>query len=145
MKSVALIITLLTAIATAGATGLLPVTKATVYSDGRPYPSFRMNATDLGKFLDFGTSSKQTDSLGIREALIHQVDGTFYLYYDGAGPKGWLAHLAVSTDLKKWNLKGPILEHLVHPLAVRLVPVEQAVDGESVWHPRRSRCAAPHL
>jgi len=90
--------------------GLVPITDPIVYEDGRPYPSFRMDATDLGKFLDFTKAAGQSDSLGIREALIHQVDGTFHLFYDGAGPNGWVAHLAVSTDLKNWDLKGPILD-----------------------------------
>lgn len=109
-KNLSIIYPLLAALAVAGGTGLVPVTKPVVYSDGRPYPSHRMEATDLGKLLDPGGAPDLTDSLGIREALIHQVDGKFYLYYDGAGPKGWLAHLAVSTDLKKWTLKGPILD-----------------------------------
>lgn len=91
------------------ATSLVAVTSPVVYADGRPYPSYRMNAVDLGKFLNFGGAPNGTDNLGIREALINQVDGTYYLYYDGAGPTGWLAHLAVSTDLTNWELKGPIL------------------------------------
>jgi predicted GH43/DUF377 family glycosyl hydrolase len=32
------------------------------------------------------------------------------LHYDGAGPDGWRACLAVSRDLKKWELLGPILD-----------------------------------
>jgi len=89
-------------------TGLTEVTTPVVYSDGRPYPSYRMDATDLGKFLDPGGLT--TDALGIREALINQVDGKYYLFYDGAGPNGWLAHLAESTDLVTWDLKGPVLD-----------------------------------
>lgn len=88
-------------------TGLTEITTPVVYSDGRPYPSYRMDATDLGKFLDYGGAANQTDYLGIREALINQVDGTYYLFYDGAGPNGWLAHLAESTDLVTWDLRGP--------------------------------------
>ncbi len=92
-------------------TGLVPVTNPVVYSDGRPYPSYRMNATDQGKFLDYGGAPNQTDYRGIREALINQVDGKFYLFYDGAGLNGWLAHLAESTDLVNWTLKGPVLDY----------------------------------
>jgi len=91
-------------------TGLTQITTPVVYSDGRPYPSYRMDATDLGKFLDYGGAANQTDYLGIREALINQVDGKYYLFYDGAGPTGWLAHLAESTDLVTWDLKGPVLD-----------------------------------
>lgn len=90
-------------------TSLTRITTPVVYSDGRPYPSYRMDAVDQGKFLNYGGAANGTDNLGIREALINQVDGTYYLYYDGAGPAGWLAHLAVSTDLATWELKGPIL------------------------------------
>ena len=32
------------------------------------------------------------------------------MHYDGAGPKGWLACLASSTDLVHWTKKGPILD-----------------------------------
>jgi hypothetical protein len=28
------------------------------------------------------------------------------MHYDGAGPKGWLACLATSTDLAHWAKKG---------------------------------------
>jgi len=91
------------------ATSLVRVTNPVVYADGRPYPSNRMNAVDQGKFLGYGGAPNGTDNLGVREALINQVDGTYYLYYDGAGPVGWLAHLAVSTDLTTWVLKGPVL------------------------------------
>lgn len=91
------------------AASLVPVTIPVVYADGRPYPSYRMNAVDQGKFLNYGGAPNGTDYLGIREALVNQVNGTYYLYYDGAGPVGWLAHLAVSSDLTNWELKGPIL------------------------------------
>ena len=33
-----------------------------------------------------------------------------YLHYDGAGPRGWLACLATSKDLRHWDLKGPVLD-----------------------------------
>lgn len=91
--------------------GLVPITNPIVYQDGRPYPTYRMDATDMGKFLDYGGAPNQTDYRGIREALINQVDGKFYLFYDGAGLDGWLAHLAESTDLVNWTLKGPVLDY----------------------------------
>jgi hypothetical protein len=93
----------------AHAAGLTPIASPIVYSDGRPSPSYRMAAVDLGEVLHYGSASGGTDALGAREALINQVDGKFYLFYDGAGPVGWLAHLAESTDLVNWDLKGPIL------------------------------------
>ena len=45
-----------------------------------------------------------------REALIFQENGVYHLFYDGAGPKGWLACLATSRDLKTWEKKGPVLD-----------------------------------
>jgi predicted GH43/DUF377 family glycosyl hydrolase len=91
-------------------TGLVLVTNPVSYEDGRPYPSYRLNAVDQGKFLDYGKGPNQCDSMNAREALINYVDGTYYLYYDGAGPKGWVVCLAVSKDLKTWERKGPLLD-----------------------------------
>ena len=88
---------------------LVPVTNPINYGDGRPYPSYRMDAVDQGKFLDYGHGPNQCDYLGAREALINYVNGTYYLYYDGAGPDGWVACLAESTDLTTWDLKGPAI------------------------------------
>lgn len=90
--------------------GLVPIDKPLVYADGRPSPSWRMPAVDTGKFLDFGKAPGGTDALGIREALVNRIGEKFYLYYDGAGPKGWLVHLAVSTDMQNWELQGPVLD-----------------------------------
>jgi len=91
-------------------TGLVLVENPVSYADGRPYPSYRLNAVDQGKFLEYGKGPDQCDSMNAREALINFVDGTYYLYYDGAGPKGWVSCLAVSTDLKTWERKGPLLD-----------------------------------
>jgi hypothetical protein len=49
-------------------TSLTEVTTPVVYSDGRPYPPYRMDATVLGRFLEYGQAPNQTDYLGIREA-----------------------------------------------------------------------------
>jgi predicted GH43/DUF377 family glycosyl hydrolase len=116
--------------------GLVGITEPVVYSDGRPYPSFRMDATDLGKFLDYGRALNQTDSRGIREALINQVNGKFHLYYDGAGPNGWLAHLAESRDLKNWDLKGPVLEFGKPggPDSAAACAPWLIMDDEGLWH-----------
>jgi len=35
--------------------------------------------------------------------------GTYYMNYDGAGPKGWLACLATSKDLVHWTKRGAVL------------------------------------
>ncbi|MCE9610256.1 MAG: hypothetical protein K8R23_08700 [Chthoniobacter sp.] len=91
-------------------TGLVLVKNPVSYADGRPYPSYRMDAVDQGKFLEYGKGPNQCDTMNAREAMINCVDGTYYLYYDGAGAKGWVSCLAVSKDLKNWERKGPLLD-----------------------------------
>lgn len=81
-----------------------------MYMDGRPEATLRLDATDQGMILPYGHGPEQCDYLGMREAVINVCDGVYYLFYDGAGPKGWLACLAVSTDLQHWELRGPALD-----------------------------------
>ena len=80
------------------------------YSDHRPAAKLRMNALDTGVILPHGNGTDQCDVLGAREALIFEEEGLFHLFYDGAGAQGWLACLAVSSDLKKWEKRGAILD-----------------------------------
>jgi predicted GH43/DUF377 family glycosyl hydrolase len=80
------------------------------YSDGRPVAPLRMEAKDQGVVLKYGDGPGQCDYLGAREALIFEEKGIYHLFYDGAGPRGWLACLATSKDLKTWEKKGPILD-----------------------------------
>ena len=82
----------------------------TSYSDGRPVATLRMHAKDAGPILHHGAGPARCDYLGMREAIIFRDGDTYYLHYDGAGPTGWLACLAVSKDLKHWDLKGPVLQ-----------------------------------
>jgi len=79
------------------------------YPDGRPYTALRMEATDAGRILRHGEGPAQCDALGAREAIVFAHDGQYYLHYDGAGPDGWRACLAVSRDLKQWECRGPVL------------------------------------
>lgn len=79
------------------------------YPDGRPVAVLRMDAVDEGPVLKHGHGPANCDMLGAREAIVHAWRGTYYLHYDGAGEVGWLACLATSKDLRKWNLHGPIL------------------------------------
>ncbi len=85
-------------------------TPAPVYPDGRPAASWRMEAVDQGVVLKHGEGPDGCDSLGAREALIFEEKGVYHLFYDGAGPRGWVACLATSTDLKSWEKKGPVLD-----------------------------------
>ena len=81
-----------------------------VYSDGRPTATLRMEAKDLGVVLRHGDGPGRCDMFGAREAIIFEEKGVYHLFYDGAGPEGWLACLATSRDLKTWTKKGPILD-----------------------------------
>ncbi len=80
------------------------------YPDGRPAATLRLEARDEGVVLKHGDGPGRCDERGAREALVFEDDGTYHLFYDGAGPTGWLACLATSRDLRKWEKKGPILD-----------------------------------
>ena len=104
--------------------------------DGPPYPSYRLNAVDQGEFFPYGLGPNRCDELGCREALINYYDGTYYLYYDGAGPNGWLACLATSTNLQTWDRLGPALSFCApgtHDSAAACSPwIIQ--DSTGLWH-----------
>ena len=85
-------------------------TTPVAYPDGRPGASRRLDAVDQGVILKHGDGPGQCDLSGAREALIFEEKGVYHLFYDGAGPNGWLACLATSRDLKTWTKKGPILD-----------------------------------
>ncbi len=87
-----------------------PASEMTVYPDGRPSARLRLEAKDQGVVLKHGDGPGRCDILGARDVWVYQFGGTYYLHYDGAGPKGWLACLATSTDLVHWTKKGPVLD-----------------------------------
>lgn len=80
------------------------------WPDGRPAATLRMDAVDAGPIVKHGDGPGQCDSLGAREAICFHHRGTYYLHYDGAGPSGWRACLAMSQDLRHWALQGPVLD-----------------------------------
>ncbi len=82
----------------------------TTYPDGRPSAKLRMEAHDQGVVLRHGDGPDRCDMLGAREALIFEEHGVYHLFYDGAGPKGWLACQATSKDMKTWEKKGTVLD-----------------------------------
>jgi len=84
--------------------------KPVKYVDNRPYPKYRMDAEDVGVVLHYGDGPASCDILGAREAVINKEGDKYHLFYDGAGEKGWLACLATSKDLVKWEKKGKILD-----------------------------------
>jgi predicted GH43/DUF377 family glycosyl hydrolase len=69
-----------------------------------------MEAKDFGRIIQHGHGTAGCDYLGAREAICFRAGDTYYLHYDGAGPTGWRACLAVSRDLRHWKLKGPVLD-----------------------------------
>src|ERR1035437_4421351 len=77
---------------------------------GRPTAELRLHAIDSGPIILHGQGPAQCDYLGAREAICFRFKGTYYLHYDGAGPTGWRACLAVSRNLRQWDLKGPVLD-----------------------------------
>jgi len=84
--------------------------EAQVYSDYRPAATLRMGAKDHGIVLRYGDGPRECDKLGARDVWVFEANGTYYMHYDAAGPKGWLCALAVSKDLVTWEKKGPILD-----------------------------------
>jgi len=80
------------------------------YSDDRPMAKNRMEASDEGIVLRYGDGPDSCDIYGARDVFVYEHEGTYYMHYDGAGPKGWLAVLATSKDLKNWEKKGAVLE-----------------------------------
>jgi predicted GH43/DUF377 family glycosyl hydrolase len=69
-----------------------------------------MDAQDQGVVLRYGDGPDGCDALGAREASVFESGGVYFLHYDGAGPRGWRACLATSSDLVHWTKKGPILD-----------------------------------
>lgn len=83
---------------------------AQTYPDGRPMATLRMDAQDQGMVFAYGKGPNDSDKLGARDAWVYESGGTYFMHYDGAGPKGWLACLATSRDLVNWERKGPVLD-----------------------------------
>lgn len=80
-----------------------------VYADGRPAAPYALYAEDFGPVFRHGSGPDGCDRFGAREASIVFHDGRYHLFYDGAGPTGWLACVAVSDDLRTWSRRGPVL------------------------------------
>ncbi|MBI2433377.1 MAG: hypothetical protein HYV26_10940, partial [Candidatus Hydrogenedentes bacterium] len=104
-----LIFSIVTA-APATGTEVHPTDVVKLYPDARPSTNLRLEAQDHGVILRHGDGPERCDELGARDVWVFEADGTYYMHYDAAGPTGWLASLAVSTDLVHWEKKGPILE-----------------------------------
>jgi predicted GH43/DUF377 family glycosyl hydrolase len=103
---------LISAVAEGPGTGSLVVTASatTSYKDGRPTANYRLPAMDQGVVLRHGDGPGKCDYLGARDIWVWEDHGTYYMHYDGAGSKGWLACLATSEDAVHWEKKGPVLD-----------------------------------
>ena len=86
----------------------IPVLKN--YPDQRPSVKYSLEAIDYGVVLKHGQGIDSCDYLGARDVWVWENQGTYYMHYDGAGLKGWLACLAVSKDLVNWEPKGAVLD-----------------------------------
>ena len=75
-----------------------------------PTGMMRLDAKDRGRVLRHGDGPDRSDHLGAREPSVFEHQGTYYLHYDGAGPRGWRACLATSRDLIAWTKHGPVLD-----------------------------------
>ena len=92
------------------ASRVVPEKEIVRYADGRPAAQYRLEAKDQGVVFRHGQGPGQCDALGARDIWVWEHAGTYYMHYDGAGPKGWLACLAASKDLAAWTAKGPVLD-----------------------------------
>lgn len=89
---------------------LISACQGSAYPDGRPSASLRMDAEDHGIVLKYGDGPDDCDILGARDVWVFEDNGSYYMHYDAAGPRGWLSSLATSKDLVNWEKKGPILD-----------------------------------
>lgn len=91
-------------------TSVKAIRQPMAYPDGRPSASYELAAKDQGIVFKHGGGPGGCDSLGARDIWVWQHKGTFYMHYDGAGAKGWLACLATSQDATQWMAQGPALD-----------------------------------
>ena len=85
------------------------IIKPILYPDGRPHASYSISPMDVGIVFKHGKGPDSCDVYGARDIWVWEYQQTFYMHYDGAGPKGWVACLAESKDLLNWTAKGGIL------------------------------------
>jgi predicted GH43/DUF377 family glycosyl hydrolase len=95
---------------TAGGTHLTAVRNLQAYPDGRPAARYQLAARDQGIVFRHGRGPGGCDALGARDIWVWQYQGTYYMHYDGAGAKGWLACLATSRNATAWKAIGPALQ-----------------------------------
>jgi len=89
---------------------VVPAVSVPPNADVRHAAAYRLPASDQGVVLRHGDGPGQCDFQGARDVWAWEDHGTYYMHYDGAGPKGWLACLATSKDLTNWTKLGPVLQ-----------------------------------
>ena len=79
------------------------------YPDHRPRPDTGWRRRIKGS--SFGTEPALASATTWgADVWVYECEGTYYMHYDGAGPKGWLCCLTTSKDLLNWTAKGPVLD-----------------------------------
>ena len=75
-----------------------------------PVPLRRLPVRDHGVVMRSGGGPGPCDELGARDVWVWEYRGTYYMHYDGAGPKGRLVCLATSKDLVHWKKHRAVLD-----------------------------------
>ena len=91
-------------------TRVVPDGQPVSYPDHRPAARYRLEARDQGVVFKHGRGPERCDYLGARDVWVWKYKKTYYMHYDGAGPRGWRACLATSHDLANWTPHGPVLD-----------------------------------
>ncbi|NWJ51871.1 MAG: hypothetical protein HXX14_13505 [Bacteroidetes bacterium] len=86
------------------------VHKQIPYPDGRPHATYYINPVDVGIVFKHGNGPENCDIYGARDVWVWEHERTFYMHYDGAGPKGWVTCLAKSEDLQNWKPMGKVMD-----------------------------------
>ena len=58
----------------------VPASGVTVYPDGRPSATLRLEAKDQGVVLKHGDGPGQCDMLGARDIWVYEAGGTYYMH-----------------------------------------------------------------
>jgi predicted GH43/DUF377 family glycosyl hydrolase len=91
-------------------TGISDLGAESIYRDGRPEAVKRLEAEDQGVVFRHGHGPGQCDIYGARDVWVYEHEGTYYMHYDAAGPRGWLCSLATSRNMIDWKRHGPVLD-----------------------------------
>lgn len=90
--------------------GTLALARESKYRDGRPEAIMRLETRDQGVIFRHGRGPGKCDIYGARDVWVYEHEGTYYMHYDAAGPRGWLCALATSKNMTDWKRHGPVLD-----------------------------------